>query len=86
MHQSTLSPGVGGLVYPGGFDIFSYKFGQIPRPGSICLVKFVIHVLYFIPGNHFGSKKPSHGKGYFVNSPGYAWPLPWGLTLTGALV
>ena len=76
MHQSTLSPGVGGLVYPGGFDIFSYKFGQIPRPGSICLVKFVIHVLYFIPGNHFGSKNPPMGKGILSTPLGMPGPYP----------
>ena len=75
MHQSMLSPRVGGPGIPGGFDILLTSFDKFPTPGTTRFVKLVIHLLYFILcGQPFCVKNASHGKGYFVKSPGYAWP------------
>ena len=75
MHQSMLSPRVGGRAYPQGFDILLMSFDKFPTHGTTCFVKLVIHLLYFILcGQPFCVKNPSHRKGYFVKSPGYARP------------
>ena len=87
MHQSMLSPRVGGLGIPRGIWHFAYEFCQIPQPwdNTFCQTCHIFTDFYrlwatILCRNFFPREK------IFCQIPWVCLaPLPWGLTLTGAL-
>ena len=88
MHQSLLSPRVGGPGIPRGFDEISFPVGgffdtkRLPTDNKIQYMYDKFDKTCCPRGGEFDKTHKQNVK--------YPWvcpaPLPWGLTLTGALV
>ena len=82
MHQSMLSPRVGGLGIPKRIWHFAFEFWQIPHPRDNMFCQMGLHLLYFIVcGQPFCVKTPPKGKDILSNPLGMPGPPTPGINI-----